>query len=343
MWFKKYLVIFFLFVLGIGAGVAAFTYMSNLLEPHHQQVENKEPLPEEETEPPKEENQYAGVWTQLPRERNLVVLIDNDVNARPQSGLGMADYIYEVPIEGGTTRFVAVFSRFAPDLIGPIRSARDYTIVLAKEHDPIFVHAGGSPQAYAMFDEIGNLNGLEGGVDRAFWRTTDREPPYNLYSDTKTLRRVAQQEGFRQEGELPDFRYLEVGEEFQGSPSEKIKIDYGHKDFGAEFLYDKLQGQYLRFTGGVKHWDWTGNHLAATNIIIQVVDTKVIDQEGRLALDLTGKGRAAFFSAGQVIQGYWEKEPDGLTKFYKGEGDEISLQEGPTWICIVPMDVKITY
>ncbi|MFZ7103460.1 MAG: DUF3048 domain-containing protein [Peptococcaceae bacterium] len=340
---KYYFVVGALICLGILSGVAGFIYIGDLLKPHQEEVQ-EEPQVEipqvQQSEGTEEETEWAG----LPRARNLAVVVDNDINARPQAGLEKADYIYELPIEGGTARFMAVFSRFSADLIGPIRSARDYTITIAKEYDPIFVHAGGSPQAFAMFHEIGNLNGLEGGVDRAFWRIDEREAPYNLYSDSKTLRRVAEQEGFREEGQLPDFTYLKPDEEFSGSPSEKITIDYGHEDFKAEFLYDQVTKRYLRFTGGVKHWNTAGDQLSTKNIIIQIVNTNVIDDEGRLQLDLLSTGRAVFFSEGQVTQGYWEKKQgNDPTKFYRSQNEEIALAEGNTWLNIVPMNAKIAY
>lgn len=341
-WLRQNIIIFVLLIFGIISGVAGFVYMGDLLEPH-QQVEKKEPPKTEIPEPPMNNSEEKEKWLELPRERNLVVLIDNDLNARPQAGLKDADIVYELPIEGGTTRFMAIFSRFSSELIGPIRSARDYTIDIAKEFDPIFVHAGGSPQAFAKFEEIGNLNGLEGGVDRAFWRIGEREAPHNLYSDSKTLRRVARQEGFREEGKLLEFKYLTSGENFEGKKSDNIMINYGHKDFRAEFLYDKNTKKYLRFTGGVKHWDNTGEQIAVKNIIIQKVKARVKDEKGRLHLDIVGKEKALFFSEGQVIQGYWEKKQDGITKFYKAVGEEIALKEGNTWISVVPVNVQVAY
>ncbi|KJS22929.1 MAG: hypothetical protein VR72_03270 [Clostridiaceae bacterium BRH_c20a] len=342
-WLKKNFVIIILLVFGIIAGVAGFTYIGDLLKPHQQVEEEVEPEVELPSLPITEEvSEEDENWLELPRKRNLVVVIDNDLNARPQSGLNEADLVFELPIEGGTTRFMAVFSRYEPELIGPIRSARDYNIDISKEYDPIFVHAGGSPQAFAKFGEIGNLNGLEGGVDRAFWRINEREAPYNLYSDANTLRRVALQEGFRENGQIFDFKYLSSKEEFKGNISNKISISYQHSDFRAEYLYDDNTKRYLRFTGGVTHWLNTGEQLTAKNVIIQMINARVIDDEGRLELTLNGTGKAVFFSEGQVIQGIWEKKA-GVTKYYQSEGEEVALKEGNTWISVVPVNVNVAY
>lgn len=340
---KEKLFVIILIFLGLSAGVCSFIFIGDLLEPHQEAIEEQEPPEEEVNTPEIVEVSEDEKWVELPRKRNLVVIIDNDINARPQAGLEQADLVYELPIEGGTTRFMAVFSRFEPELIGPIRSARDYNIDIAKEYDSIFVHAGGSPQAFARFSEIGNLNGLEGGVDRAFWRIKEREAPYNLYSDAQTLRRVALQEGFREQGQLWDFYYLAAPEEFSESLSKSININYRHPDFRAQYLYDENSKRYLRFTGGVQHFDNTTAQICIKNIIIQMVNSKEIDSEGRLELTLTGKGKAIFFSEGGFIQGYWEKGEDGITKYYRGDGEEIALKEGNTWISLVPLEVRVEY
>lgn len=343
-WLKRNGIILAMVFLGIIAGVGSFLYMGDLLEPHKQVVKAEKEKPEvKEPKIEKKENKEQERWLELPRKRNLIVLIDNDKNARPQAGLQEADLVYELPIEGGTTRLMAVFSRFDAQLIGPIRSARDYIIDLAKEHDPIFVHAGGSPQAFAKFNEIGNLNGLAGGVDRAFWRIKEREAPHNLYSDTETLRRVARQECFREKGQLPDLKYLTGTEKFIGKEANKIGIVYGHPDFRAEYFYDEESSNYLRFTGGVKHFTPNSEQIAVKNIIIQKVNTKVKDKEKRLQVDLVDKGRAVFFTRGKFIEGYWEKKPGGITQYFQADGEEIKLTPGNTWINIVPLEAQIVY
>ena len=347
-WWKRYrliIVITALAFLAVGAGMASFVFIDKILKPHHGEVIGEKTPPEDEQQPLDSDDRNEKIieeWLQLPRERNLSVVIDNDLKARPQAGLKEADIVYEFPIEGGRARFMALYSRFSPQLIGPIRSARDYNIILARENDSIFVHAGGSPQAFNLLNTVDNLNGLAGGVDRAFWRVNDRTEPSNLYSDSQSLRRVASQEGFKSQGQLPDFKYLDYNEEFIGKAADKISIEYGDKDYRAEYLYDKNTKNYLRFTAGVQHWNTQGQQLTVKNIIIQMVNTKLIDDEGRLALDLDGQGRAMIFVEGQVYQGFWQKK-QGVTKFFKAEGEEIAIRPGNTWINIVPVEKKVTY
>jgi hypothetical protein len=81
--------------------------------------------------------------------RPVIAMIENHVDARPESGLSRADVVYEAVAEGGITRFVGVFycGASAEDVqVAPIRSARVYFINLAAGYgsDPIYLHQGGA-------------------------------------------------------------------------------------------------------------------------------------------------------------------------------------------------------
>lgn len=340
---RNAILIIALVIMTITAGGASFIFIDNLLKPPGEEgnVSTEEqgediPVGTDFLQITKEQ------WLNLPRERTLAVIIDNDINSRPQAGLNEGDIIYEFPVEGGRSRFMAIYSRFNPQLIGPIRSARDYNIQIAQEYESIFVHGGGSPQAFELLNSIDNLNGLAGGVDRAFWRIKDREEPYNLYSNPQSLRRVAFQEGFMEQPKTADFDYLDQGENFPGERAESILIEYGDKEYSIQYQFDKNSSRYLRNTAGAKHLDDQGRQLAAKNLIVQIVRTDLLDEEGRLKIDLEGPGKALFFVDGQVMQGKWKRD-QGETHYYNGHGEEIALRPGNTWIHIVPSQRPITY
>lgn len=338
------LVVVFLF---LATGYFAFYTTDKRLAPPEENPpgQGEEPFPEEdgtgsgETDP--EENDDA--WLDLEKNRSMAVIVDNDPKARPQAGLTDADVVYEVPVEGGTTRFLAFYSRQSSELIGPVRSARSYIIDIAGESDAVLVHAGGSPAAYARFGELDNLDGIEGGVDRAFWRTFDRDAPHNLYTDTASLRRVAREEGFSSDYSGPEFPWLVSGEEFSENKAGRISIDFGLDDFFAEYLYDEETEKYLRFTGGMQHWGADGIQLSAENIIIQMTDVEGRDSEGRLNLDLTDEGLAYYFCNGQVLKGFWKKEAGENTVFYRNIDEEVRITPGTTWVHVVPATNKINY
>lgn len=115
------------------------------------------------------------------------VMIENSVDARPQSGLTDADMVYEAVAEGGITRLVALFQEGQAPLIGPIRSARPYYVEIARTFDASFVHAGGSDDGLAKIKELGikDMSAFEsnGTYDRVDYRAA----PHNLYSTSAKL------------------------------------------------------------------------------------------------------------------------------------------------------------
>ena len=80
----------------------------------------------------------------------IVVMVDDQFDARPQSGLSQANVVWQAPAEGGIPRYMALFQTGNPPAVGPVRSSRLYFISWASEWRPVYVHAGGSPQAKAL-------------------------------------------------------------------------------------------------------------------------------------------------------------------------------------------------
>ncbi len=119
----------------------------------------------------------AGSWV---NERPVGVMINNHVDARPQSGLVYADLVYEIVAEGGITRFLAFFHTITPEKIGPVRSTREYYLVLVKElSDAMIMHIGYSPQALAAIDTWPVRSLFRGGCE-SYPGCTWRENPRNV-------------------------------------------------------------------------------------------------------------------------------------------------------------------
>ncbi len=336
---KTVMIIITLVILAVTAGGASFIFIDKLLTPSEKNVEeNQEEFIPEENFPEFTKDE----WLSLSRERTLMVIIDNDVQARPQAGLNEGDIIYEFPLTEGRSSFMAIYSRFNPQLIGPIGSIQDYNVEIAQNYDGIFVLKGGSSQALELLADLNNLNSLGGGVDRAFWRKNDRVEPYNLYTDTQSLRRVAAQEGFADQPKIIDFNYLNEDESFIGEKAENIVIEYGNKDYLIQYQYEKNSRRYLRNTAGNKHLDDQGRQLSAKNLIVQIVRTDFSGEKEYLKIDLEGPGRALFFADGRVQEGKWQKE-QGEIQYYNEAGEKVALRPGNTWIHIVPSQKPIVY
>ena len=117
----------------------------------------------------------------------LAVKIDNIVYARPQTGLQSADMVYVIPVEGGLTRFMAVYSSHIPPVIGPVRSARQSDLDLLRQFGkPAFAWSGATPHLVPFIERapVVDLYALQVG---GYYRGSNRAAPYNLYANTKQL------------------------------------------------------------------------------------------------------------------------------------------------------------
>src|SRR5215831_15091955 len=124
--------------------------------------------------------------------RVLAVKIDNIVNARPQTGLTHADLVYVLPVEGGLSRFLAVFSSHYPRVIGPVRSAREDDLELLRQFGrPAFAYSGATAALLPYIHRTARIVDLYDGITSGYFRDNNRIAPYNLYAHTRQLLRQA--------------------------------------------------------------------------------------------------------------------------------------------------------
>src|SRR5215471_8650866 len=124
--------------------------------------------------------------------RVLAVKIDNIVNARPQTGLNHADIVYVLPVEGGLSRFLAIFSSDYPPVIGPVRSAREDDLPLLRQFGrPAFAYSGATAALLPYIHRTARIVDLYSGITRGYYRDNSRVAPYNLYAHTRQLLRQA--------------------------------------------------------------------------------------------------------------------------------------------------------
>ena len=311
------------------------------------------PLPEpspvvEETEPIVEVepiNQHTALLTGLPIEepsnaRPIAVMINNAPAARPQSGLSKADIVYEVLAEGGITRLVAIFqSNNDAVTVGPIRSIRPYLIEIGELYQGLLVHAGGSPEAYSIIqkqkkddlDEIGKAGSF-------FWRDKSRKAPHNLYSDTDKLRAGAEKLKYAEEVTIPTYPFRAEDEVIAGEKAEKVDVTFLQKSYMVSYEYDVDAKVYKRFINSKSHIDLTNNEqLETANVIVMGADHRVLDDVGRLSVNINIGGEALIFQHGQMIKANWIHRKDDVIRFVQGE-QEVPLVPGTTYINIVPND-----
>jgi len=277
--------------------------------------------------------------------RPIAVMIENSEGARPQTGLDKASIVYEVLAEGGITRFLAVYTEQESEIVGPVRSARPYFVSKSLEHQAIYVHVGGSEEAYSFIKEE-RIDDINEFIDfQPFWRSKDRNPPHNLYTSTIKLRSEANKLGYIEMIKKQDYQFeTDQNEVLNGIAANIISIPY-NSIYTVTYHYDPESLKYLRFMNNEKHIDAESKEqISVDNIIVQFVPTKVIDDEGRLSMDFVGEGKGLVFFKGQSEEIIWRKEDmQARTSFYSEQGDRIALMPGNIWLQIVPTTINVNY
>jgi hypothetical protein len=268
------------------------------------------------------------------------VMIENNYEARPLSGIGMANIIYEAPVEGNITRFFAIFNREnSIDKVGPVRSARPYYLDWLSEYgDMMYMHVGGSPEALENIQTYGVFDMNEFARGWYYWRSSDRRAPHNTYTSSnlwnKAYEAYAKPEN---NNEFLSWKFTEKIEDDCGETCvDSVNISYSPPTYASEWQYVSSTKQFERYEGGRIHKDREENAIVADTIIVQKMDVTVIDNVGRLRIDTIGSGQVLVFRNGRVIEGEWRKDDRvSRTRFYDVEGVEISLKPGKIWVSIV--------
>ncbi|MBQ2941854.1 MAG: DUF3048 domain-containing protein [Clostridia bacterium] len=284
--------------------------------------------------------------------RSIAVMIDNDADYKgPQAGLENAFMIYEVYVEGGNTRMMALFKDtfFGEDApangkIGPVRSSRHYFLDFALENDAIYAHCGWSPRAQSEISSRGvnNINGLYESAP--FFRdSTYNNTWHNLYTDFARLDKAADSHGYRRDTSVT-YNYLKnytVPEE--GNPATKVSIPYSQCNIS--YTFNEETGLYDRVRRGSAHTMQSGKSISVMNIIVlEMQNVNLNDGEGKGRQDLydTGKGAGKYITGGKAIDITWEKTDRSAKAKYTVNGEEIELNPGLTFVQIVPSTLGVT-
>lgn len=282
-------------------------------------------------------------------ERPIAVMIDNNINAMPQAGLLEADLVYEIIVEGGETRMMAVLKGKNLEKIGPVRSSRHYFLDYALENDAIYVHFGWSPQAEADISELGvdNINGLyyDGTY---FWRVSDRYAPHNAVISTKNILQVAKNNEYRTTTDKKTVLNY-VADEIELETDKKADtVVIPYSDYNTvKYIYDEETKEYTRYSRSEKQVDWdTDTTVTTKNIIITFAQNYNLNDgsgKGRQGLDNIGKLEGYYITNGKAIEITCEKTSRTAQTVYKDlQGNEIKVNDGKTFIQICPINAKVT-
>jgi hypothetical protein len=267
----------------------------------------------------------------------LVVKIENAPVSRPQSGLDVADVVYEEIVEGGVTRFLAVFHSTDADLVGPVRSVRPSDPDIAAPFGPLFAYSGGIPtfiqalQRTPGITDVG-VDRLDEGPDKPYSRRAGRRAPNDLYTSTPKLYAAAPRGQAKPPGRFTDF--LPAGEAFTASgatPATTLNATIGTT--AVTFTYDAGSKTYRR--PGLAEGNAT---VAPTNVVVQFTRYDETDET-----DLTnatvekavtvGSGDALILSGGMAVRGKWSRSSvTAFTTYTDASGAPITLAAGRTWV-----------
>ncbi|TQR15471.1 DUF3048 domain-containing protein [Psychrobacillus soli] len=277
-------------------------------------------------------------------QRPIIVTMNNHPLARPQSGIAQADIVYEMLAEGNVTRFLALYQSDIPDVIGPVRSARDYFVEVAKGLDAFYIAHGYSPDAQKMLNArvVDNINGMQyDGI--LFKRSKERKAPHNSYISNENILAGAEKVGASMEiHKVPSYSFYDSIEGAKiGNPVSTISIQYGSgASFENQYTYLPESGIYERKTGGVVTIDKeSGEPVEIANVIFMEIPHKTIDNAGRQQLTLTDGGKAYLFQAGTMKEIEWENIDGMLIPMENGV--PAKLVPGKSWISFVPTNTGL--
>lgn len=281
----------------------------------------------------------------------VAIMIDNHFDARPAFGLGEANLVYEVEAEGRITRYLAIFAGGNNiEKIGPVRSVRPYYLDWAHEFSALFIHCGGSPEALVRIakENINDLNEFYNGS--YFWRGNNMAP-HNIYISSENIA------SYLKNKKLNEVKYLSwkfkdplpAPQREVEKLNEVINIKFRDQAFEVNWKYDIIDNVYVRNLGGILHKTADGKVIKAKNVIIQFVESEIIDEELRLKINTIGTGKSIICLDGNCSEGTWTKNNlSSRTRFYYANGDkspgqEVEFNAGKTWIEIIRNEKDVIY
>ncbi len=276
------------------------------------------------------------------KERPIAVMIDNDdKNARPHAGLNDAYLIYELVVEGGATRFMAVYKGTDTEKIGPVRSSRHYFLDYVMENNAIYTHYGWSPKAITDISAFGinKINGVLGGDGSIFWREQKYKGDWHsAYTSIKNIKDMARQKGYASETDRKNG--LKYAKEYITLPAEKsaksVSLAYSQL-YSTGYTYNEKSGLYEKSINGAAHKMQNGETLSVKNIIIELkYDTSLGDGTDRRNINTTGSGKGYYITGGSFEEISWSKASrQGNSTYKKADGSTLEINPGKTIVNVI--------
>ena len=286
-------------------------------------------------------------------ERPIAVMINTHKDARPQSGLSDAFIVYELMVEGGITRMLALYTQdFDEEKIGSVRSSRHNYLDYVLENDAIYVHWGGSYVAYDDLDKL-DIDRIDGMVYGDKYFTTDNSLNRSL-EHTRFTSSALIKEGIEKlklktttdNGYLLNYtgEVVDLSQKDGSKVANNITLKYSNYQT-VSYEYNSDKKVYYRYMSGEKHTDLvTGEQYKFKNVIAYAVTYNDYGDGTKLKdLDNIGSGEGVYITNGYSIPIKWTKESrESKTKYTYMDGTEIDVSDGNTFIQIYPTTGKLT-
>ena len=290
-------------------------------------------------------------------DRSIAVMIDNVGNARPQAGLNDAYIVYEIIVEGEQTRLMALFKGKDLSQIGPVRSSRHYFLDYALENDAIYVHYGWSPKAKTDISSlsVNNINGIYES-SKSFWRVKDKSSPHNAVTSTQKILEIAKRKKYQTTSSKKSVLKYTSKEVQLDDGIEATNIELPYSGFySVTYKYDEETKKYTRYYNDKKNGKWkstmqkdwdTKDPVTTKNIIVTFAKNTVLNDgtnKDRQNLSNIGTLDGYYITNGKAIKIKCEKTSRKEQTVYKDvNGNEIDINDGNTFIQIVPLNSEIT-
>lgn len=279
------------------------------------------------------------------------VMIENSIDARPQSGLDQAGVVFEALAEGGVTRFMALFQDTQPDYLGPVRSARPYYIEWMLGFDASYAHVGGSADALSDITawHVKDLNQFYNAG--AYHRISTRYAPHNVYTSVAELNTLEASKGYSTS------TYTGFVRKAKETPSKtptatNIDIKFSSFYYDTHYDYDAATNTYKRSEMSEPHMelhkDGTKAQIAPKVVVAMIVPEHngKLDSSGAYYADYAsiGNGQVIVFQDGTATTGTWSKASNTAQITFTGaDGKPLALNPGQTWIAATPLASDVIY
>lgn len=267
---------------------------------------------------------------------SVAAKIDNHWDARPQVGLERTDIVFEELVEGGITRYVAVWHSDVPELLGPIRSIRPMDPDIVSPFGGVIFYAGGQARFVAMMRAAPVYNAIHGQSDTAayMYRASDRSAPHNVI--VKASEFLAAHSDIAPPAQ--QFAYsLDSASSTaarEGAPTATLQLTFS-PGFRPAWTWDPATARYLRLQDGAPDLDSAGAQLAATNVVSMRVPVTVSQSIPKT--EMLGSGEVWVTTGGGTVHGSWHKAAaTDVIELRDDSGIVIRLGAGNTWVELVP-------